>query len=91
MDGNPDWNASWTKTLTLDKIEIGRQIDNLDPRYFNGTIDEIRVWDIALSQAEINARMDRKLDGDEDNLIAYYPMNHGQTGQANPGIIRVLV
>ncbi len=42
---------------------------------FYGDMDEVRVWNKALSQAEVNARMHVELLGDEENLVAYYNFN----------------
>ncbi|MBF0452311.1 MAG: tandem-95 repeat protein, partial [Candidatus Magnetomorum sp.] len=47
-----------------------------DAYYFNGQMDEIRIWDIALDQAAIQANMSRELSGKESNLIAYYNFNN---------------
>ena len=40
--------------------------------YFNGQIDEFRVWKTALSQVEIQTNMHNSLVGNEPNLVAYY-------------------
>ncbi len=42
---------------------------------FYGDMDEVRVWNKALSQAEINAAMHHELGGTENNLVAYYNFN----------------
>jgi alpha-tubulin suppressor-like RCC1 family protein/uncharacterized protein YpmS len=47
-----------------------------DAYYFNGQMDEIRIWDVALDQADIQANMYHELSGRESNLIAYYPFNN---------------
>jgi hypothetical protein len=44
---------------------------------FNGKIDEISVWNAALSQSQIQGYMHKVLDGDESNLVAYYQMSNG--------------
>lgn len=43
---------------------------------FGGLIDEVRVWEKALTQAEIQANMSNCLDGDETNLVAYFPFQN---------------
>jgi hypothetical protein len=43
--------------------------------YFNGTIDEFRVWNVARSGAEITAAMGVTLAGNETGLTAYYKFN----------------
>jgi hypothetical protein len=39
---------------------------------FQGTLDEITVWNVALSQAQIQFNMNRSLTGTEPGLVAYY-------------------
>ena len=40
--------------------------------FFNGTMDEIRVWNVARSAAEIAANFQQELNGDEPGLVAYW-------------------
>ncbi|MFP4173859.1 MAG: LamG domain-containing protein [Candidatus Hydrogenedentota bacterium] len=56
-------------------VSIGAREDGQYP--WNGGINEVRVWDTARSQTEIQENMDRLLSGDEDGLIHYWPMNEG--------------
>jgi len=44
-------------------------------RPFAGQIDEVRLWNRALSQQEIRANMGRRLAGSEAGLMAYYPFD----------------
>ena len=44
-------------------------------QYFDGQIDEVRIWDDARTQAEIKSNMYNELSGGESNLVAYYNMN----------------
>jgi len=39
---------------------------------FAGSIDEVRMWNIAKTQSEIQAAMNTTLQGNESNLAAYY-------------------
>jgi subtilisin-like proprotein convertase family protein len=43
--------------------------------FFEGTLDEVRVWNVARTAAEIRADMYRSLQGDEMGLVAYWPFN----------------
>ena len=50
-------------------------------RFFEGLIDEVRIWSTALTQSEIQANMTNYLAGTETGLLAYYRLNDvaGQT------------
>ncbi|OFX28312.1 MAG: hypothetical protein A2033_18900, partial [Bacteroidetes bacterium GWA2_31_9] len=52
-------------------------------RYWNGTMDEVRVWNEAKSQQQILDRMNRQLYGSEAGLIAYWNLNEGTGTIAN--------
>jgi hypothetical protein len=45
--------------------------------FMNGSIDEVRIWGVARSQAEINDNKDCAITSPENNLIAVYNMNTG--------------
>ena len=47
--------------------------------YFNGKIDEVRVWTVARSCTEINSNMNAGLVGNEVGLYAYYNFNQSST------------
>lgn len=42
-----------------------------------GLIDDVRVWNTARTQQEIQDNMNKELNGDEDGLLLYYKMNEG--------------
>lgn len=46
-------------------------------RYFAGTIDEVRIWNVARTEEEIQENLDHELTGDESGLVAYWKMNEG--------------
>ncbi len=46
-------------------------------QYFNGTIDEIRIWNVAKTQAEIQSDMYREISGNESGLVGYWNFNEG--------------
>lgn len=43
--------------------------------YFDGLIDDVRVWNVARTQEEIVADMNRELVGNEPGLVGYWKMN----------------
>lgn len=58
-------------------LRIGRWANS----FFDGNIDEFRVWDKALSRETIANWMNKTVDGTHPNysrLVAYYPMNEGE-------------
>ena len=63
-------------------------------RYFDGRIDEVRVWNVPRTQDDIIATMDTELSGTETGLVAYYTFNEGsgiilndQTGNGHNGTL----
>ncbi|MEO8591239.1 MAG: LamG domain-containing protein, partial [Flavobacteriales bacterium] len=60
-----------------------------DTRGFIGKIDEVRIWNIALSQATIATQMNTLYCGDESGLMAYYQLNQGTAGGNNAGLTSV--
>jgi hypothetical protein len=78
-------------TANNNPIRIGSDYGS---RYFDGRIDEVRIWNIARDQVDIVADMDSTLSGDENGLVAYYHFNEGegdtlydQTGNGHEGIL----
>lgn len=43
--------------------------------YFDGKIDDVRVWNVARTQAEIATNMNKELVGNEPGLVGYWKFN----------------
>lgn len=56
-------------------IRIGQDGTGTYSQKFKGAMDELKIWDKALSAEEIRANMCQKLDGTQSNLLAYYRMD----------------
>jgi hypothetical protein len=54
---------------------------------FDGTIDELRIWNFARTQPQIQADKYRELTGSEVGLEAYYDFNQGIPQGDNAGLI----
>lgn len=59
-------------------------------RYFSGGIDEVRVWSVARTKAQINADMNNEICGGVNGLKAYYRFNSGTANGNNAGIISAI-
>jgi len=46
-------------------------------RYFNGKIDDVRIYNRILSAEEIQANMHKKLTGEEEGLVGYWDFDEG--------------
>ncbi|RYD95888.1 MAG: T9SS type A sorting domain-containing protein [Sphingobacteriales bacterium] len=47
------------------------------PRYFNGAMDEVRIWSTERSQAQLQASMYSPLSLPQSGLLAYYMFDNG--------------
>ncbi|MFY7885984.1 MAG: LamG domain-containing protein, partial [Dolichospermum sp.] len=75
--------AGYTVTANTDPIKIG---SDYNARYFNGDIDEVRIWNTARTQAEIQANMFDTIVGLPSGLVAYYNFDNGTAGGTNTGL-----
>jgi hypothetical protein len=64
-----DSDLGITSIATTGAMRLG----GLEP--FNGEMDEVSVWNRALSVSEIQAYKNRNLNGNEFGLVAYYQFN----------------
>jgi len=74
-------------------LQIGREAPA--SRQYAGGLDEIRLWNVARTPAEIQASMTSELIGTEAGLGAYWKLNDGggaviedSSPAANVGILR---
>ncbi|OYU97296.1 MAG: hypothetical protein CFE21_03105 [Bacteroidetes bacterium B1(2017)] len=82
--------------FTLRANTIGNSITNYlgksqyDDAYFNGKIDEFRIWSVAKTQAEIQAGMKVTAASNASNLIANYRFDQGVAGLSNTHITTLI-
>jgi hypothetical protein len=65
---------AFTNILTSSNVSIGRGFGS--GRYFDGAIDEVRIWNVARSQDELRENMHLTLKGNETGLVSYYQFNN---------------
>ncbi|MBL7814077.1 MAG: T9SS type A sorting domain-containing protein [Saprospiraceae bacterium] len=58
--------------------------------FMNGTLDEVRVWTTARTQAQIQANMSVCTLLDQSNLLMYYRFDHGTANTTNTTINTLL-
>ena len=61
---------------TLNHLKIGARREGVR-QFFNGLIDEVRVWNIVRTGTEIRATMDTPLQGNEPGLAGYWNFDDG--------------
>ncbi|HCQ16437.1 MAG TPA: hypothetical protein DIU20_09260, partial [Cryomorphaceae bacterium] len=88
INGNTDGskNVSGNIYNGSSNLYIGARSEGSMTRFFDGTMDEVRVWNTARSQTDIQNNMDNELTGNETGLVAYYNFNQGTAGGNNTGI-----
>lgn len=74
-------NFTSTPATTAGNVVIGRRIDGVNN--FGGDIDEFRLWNIALTQSQIQAHMNGEICAPSSNLVLYYTMNDGVADGSN--------
>ncbi|AWG20509.1 hypothetical protein FFWV33_02670 [Flavobacterium faecale] len=87
VDGVLDGQVNVAGTAVLNsnsKIYIGSS--KTDNRYFNGSIDDVRIWNSARTAEQINASKNCELQGNEASLVSYYKFNQGNDAANNSGI-----
>lgn len=65
-------------------IRIGVRVDGVN--YWNGDIDEVRVWNTVRTQAELQQYKDAEFCTPQPGLVAYFKFNQGDAGNPNPGL-----
>jgi len=84
VDGLPDTAgniATPVNTSNTNALRIGQRLDGL--HFFNGDIDEVRCWNVALSDTDILNSYNREYCNLPTALAAYYTMNEGLAGGTN--------
>ncbi|MBX3229097.1 MAG: LamG domain-containing protein [Labilithrix sp.] len=69
VDGTPS-GMSTTSLTANPNMDIGANFGNA--HFFEGSIDEVRAWNVVRTAAEIQATMGKPLTGNEPGLVGYW-------------------
>jgi len=88
VDGNVDKSIAHAPNSTT----FNEQMNIFQNRHYDrsmaGLVDEVRIWNVARTQAQIQANMFQDVSS-EANLLAYYKFDQGTAGGNNTGITTV--
>ncbi|NEO97557.1 MAG: hypothetical protein F6K58_02360 [Symploca sp. SIO2E9] len=80
IDGSEEGSTTDTTTAnTKNSSSLFLGCRGGNQNYFTGQIDEVHIWNRARTQTEIQADMNRRLNGNESGLVAYYHFENGLT------------
>ncbi len=70
--------------FTNKELHLGKK--RVSENDFNGSIDEVRIWNVARTTQQLAANSYRELRGNEAGLIAYYDFNEGMPNENNANL-----
>lgn len=76
--------ASFSTVITTNDVRIGNNTNSTQD--FIGDIDEVRIWSVARTQAEIQSKQFCTLAGTETGLEAYFNFDQGTAEADNTGL-----
>jgi len=71
---NPAFNTPGAAVPLSGNLTFGVGLSNF---FFNGAMDDLRIWNVERSQTQINNNKDIELTGSESGLIGYWQFNEG--------------
>ncbi|NBU23818.1 MAG: LamG domain-containing protein, partial [Actinobacteria bacterium] len=75
IDGKLAYQANSAPSTLAQNSNPLRVGDRVNTEFFQGGIDELRVWDVARSTEQISANVHRRLVGNEAGLRGYWDFN----------------
>lgn len=84
VDGALEQSGNISTTINTGSsvnMRIGQRVDGANN--FTGDIDEVRIFNVARTQKEIQADMNKEYCSYPKGLVAYYKLNEGDAGKTN--------
>ncbi|EFA79014.1 hypothetical protein PPL_08482 [Heterostelium album PN500] len=70
-------NGSNLSTKSTNSLLIGSSYyNNITEPHFIGSIDDITLWNVAITQTQISNTMNKKIFGNEPGLVGYWPLDN---------------
>lgn len=87
IDGVEENSVSATGSLNNSDfaVSFGENLQQTG-RFYKGNLDDVRIWNVARTMAQINQTKNCELQGIEIGLVAYYKFNQGTSGANNSAI-----
>ena len=82
-DGSKLWNHAGDVSIARNRDTKFHSGDYNSAKYFDGKIDEVRLWNITRTQAQIASKKDTVLKGDENGLTSYFNFQENSGSIAN--------
>jgi len=77
-------------TNSPDPLHLGKWNNSQGNRYFTGSLDEVRIWNVQRTQAQIQAGMYQEMDPATAGLQAYYKFSEGIADGNNVAVTTTL-
>lgn len=91
LDNSVAASGSISSSVSSIKVFIGASSQNsLPSTFFKGSLDEIRIWNVARTASEIQNNYLKELAGNETGLAAYYTFNQGIVNGTNTSITTLI-
>ncbi|WMI70228.1 LamG-like jellyroll fold domain-containing protein [Mangrovimonas sp. YM274] len=90
IEAQGNFTGTGTNTSNVAPIQIGARAGNPENTGYNGTIDDVRIWNVARTQGDIQENMNSELCEYPEELIAYYKLNEGVPGADNSAVTTVI-
>jgi len=80
VNGRPAGSFTATTDVHYDNDSVYLGVDFRDNnKYYNGYMDEVRIWNTARTQSQIQTYMNKKLTGQESGLAVYWDFDENVT------------